>query len=46
MNMRGTRWKWSCAVFERNISEWYRKRVGSHCSTGTRACEYRVGAIA
>ncbi len=32
-----------CAVFEGNISEWYRKGLEVMCSTSTRACEYRVG---
>ncbi len=26
MNMRETRWRWSYAVSEGNISEWYRKK--------------------
>ncbi len=31
MNIRGTREKWSCAVFEENISEWYRKKSWKSC---------------
>ncbi len=42
--MKGTGQNRSCAVSEWNINEWHRKKgLEVICSTGTRACEYRVG---